>query len=121
MQKGMRKCNHIALFSGEKRGATEESGGNLFALGAQQQRQRQAERQQRAIEAQRCSGGELLGMRLHSRNIAQRKEHFKLGPSVGLRKPVTDGAVTLERMRRGGHCARRLRVGQTLLSYGLNA
>lgn len=44
--------------------------GNLFALGAQQ-RQRQAERQQRANKALRCGGGELLEVRLHTRTIAQ--------------------------------------------------
>ncbi len=38
--------------------------GNLFALGAQQ-RQRCAERQQRANKALRCGGDGLLKMRMH--------------------------------------------------------
>ena len=55
----------------KERGATEGEWGNLFALGAQQ-RQRQAERQQRANKALRCGGGELLEVRAHCPTIAHR-------------------------------------------------
>ena len=64
---------------------SEEEWGNLFALGAQQERgcaillgQRQAERQQRTNEALRCGDGEWLKMRLHCRTIAQPPQQFKL-------------------------------------------
>ena len=71
------------VFRGRTR-RNEGEWGNLFALGAQQERavaiqlcQQQAERQQRTSKALRCGGVEMLKMRMHPLTIAQPPQQFK--------------------------------------------